>query len=338
MEYKVLKQQSYSDGIFKIVPIRFEDRHDIMKWRNEQMYHLRQDKLLTVEDQENYFNNIVSKLFDQDRPSQILFSYLKGEQCIGYGGLVHINWIDCNAEISFIVDTSLEKDNFNFHWNKYLKLIEQVAFDKLNLHKIYTYAFDLRPHLYVALENSGYVNETILKEHCFFQGEMKNVFIHSKWNSRLVLAVATEEELQVTYKWAINPEVRKYAFNQTEIQFEEHKKWFYSKINNDKCLYLILKEGRKPIGSIRFDFNDDKTEAVISYLIDPCFHGNGFGTKILQLSENFITSSRLLKNNITLIGFVIPDNSASSYIFKKLKYQESLEENGNLKYRKEIRI
>ena len=41
-----------SDGQYKIVPIRYEDRFDIMKWRNEQMYHLRQSKPLTEEDQE----------------------------------------------------------------------------------------------------------------------------------------------------------------------------------------------------------------------------------------------------------------------------------------------
>ena len=51
---------------------------------------------------------------------------------LGYGGLVHINWIDKNAEISFIMNTSLEKEHFNFHWKMYLSLVEQVAFDELS--------------------------------------------------------------------------------------------------------------------------------------------------------------------------------------------------------------
>jgi hypothetical protein len=34
----------------------------------------------------------------------LLFSFLKNGECIGYGGLVHINWIDQNAEISFMID------------------------------------------------------------------------------------------------------------------------------------------------------------------------------------------------------------------------------------------
>ena len=97
--YKVLNKQVFTQGEYKLVPIRFEDRWDIMKWRNEQIYHLRQSKPLTKEDQDHYFNNVASKLFEQEQPSQILFSFLRNDICIGYGGLVHINWVDKHAEI-----------------------------------------------------------------------------------------------------------------------------------------------------------------------------------------------------------------------------------------------
>ena len=180
--YKVLNKQVFSCGNFSIVPIRMEDRFDIMKWRNEQIYHLRQDKPLTAEDQEYYFSNVIASLFEQENPKQILFSFLENEKCIGYGGLVYINWIDKNAEISFIMDTSLEKNSFQKHWMTYLKLVEELAFEELNLHKIYTYAFDLRQHLYPVLEASGFYEEARLKEHCFFDGKYLDVVINSKIN------------------------------------------------------------------------------------------------------------------------------------------------------------
>lgn len=180
--YKSLNKQSFEQGDYKIVPIRYEDRFDILKWRNEQIFHLRQSKPLTKEDQEAYFSTVVSKLFEQDLPGQILFSYLKDDVCIGYGGLVHINWIDKNAEISFIINTAFEKESFELHWSKYLGLIEELAFEELKLHKIFTYAFDLRPRLYDALESSGFNREATLKDHCFFNGEFKDVVFHSKMN------------------------------------------------------------------------------------------------------------------------------------------------------------
>ena len=183
--YKALNKQKYANVNFAIVPIRYEDRMDILKWRNEQIYHLRQDKPLTEEDQEAYFNTVVNKLFDQEKPNQLLFSFLENNVCIGYGGLVHINWVDKNAEISFVMNTQLEKEFFAKHWTSFLKLLEQVAFKELNFCKIFTYAFDLRPQIYEILECSGFLKEATLEKHCLFNGQYKDVIIHSKFNASL---------------------------------------------------------------------------------------------------------------------------------------------------------
>ena len=183
MEYSCLNKQTFSNGSHTLVPIRLEDRYDIMRWRNEQIYHLRQNNHLTKEDQDKYFENIVVKLFDQEHPNQILFSFLEYGNCIGYGGLVHINWLDKNAEISFIMDTYLEVYRFQEIWQIFLILIQEVAFDELSLHKIYTYAFDLRPHLYDALEYSGFLREARLKDHVLIEGGIRDIVIHSKFNN-----------------------------------------------------------------------------------------------------------------------------------------------------------
>ena len=181
-KYKVLTKNSFSNGSFSLVPIRFEDKLTIMQWRNEQIYHLRQSKPLTEENQNKYFNNVVAKLFEQEQPNQILFSFLENGVCIGYGGLVHINWTDKNAEISFIMNTGFEKDRFDEIWSKYLILLEKAAFGDLNLHKIYTYAFDLRPHLYGVLLNEGFDEDARLKEHVLFESKFIDVLIHIKLN------------------------------------------------------------------------------------------------------------------------------------------------------------
>ena len=181
--YNCLSQNEFVFEDCKLVPIRYEDRLAIMKWRNEQIYHLRQDKYLTEKSQDDYFNGTVARLFIQKKPDQILFSYLKNDKCIGYVGLVHINWVDKNAEISFVMDTELEKDFFQKHWLNWLYLIEKVAFSELNLNKIYTYAFDLRPHLYLAVENAGFFKEATLLNHIKFKEKYINVVIHSKINT-----------------------------------------------------------------------------------------------------------------------------------------------------------
>lgn len=181
-KYKALNKNKFNDGVYSIEPIRYEDRFLIMQWRNDQIYHLRQNKPLTIEDQNNYFENVIAKLFVQEKPNQLLFSFLKYDTCIGYGGLVHINWVDKNAEISFIMDTALEAIRFHKIWSNYLTLIEEVAFHELVFHKIYTYAFDLRPHLYEVFLNAGFDEEARLKDHILYLDTFVDVIIHAKIN------------------------------------------------------------------------------------------------------------------------------------------------------------
>jgi len=182
-EYKCLNKNEFVFDKFKLVPIRDEDKDLIMQWRNEQIYHLRQNEVLTKEKQAWYFDNIVNKLFDIENPDQLLFSFMEKDSCIGYGGLVHINWEDKNAEISFIINTKLEREYFKLNWKIFLRLIEKVAFSELKLHKIFTYAFDLRQHLYPVLEDSGYSKECVLKEHFFYKGTFRDIIIHSKFSA-----------------------------------------------------------------------------------------------------------------------------------------------------------
>jgi hypothetical protein len=181
--YKALKKSTLIEGEYSIIPLRYDDRIHIMEWRNQQLFHLRQIAPLTIQNQDIYFENVIAKLFEQANPSQILFSFLKNEICIGYGGLVHINWIDKNAEISFIMNTKLEKEYFEKNWNIFLDFIQKVAFDDLKLHKISTYAFDLRPNLYKIFENKGFFKDAILRDQIFHNELYINVVIHSKINN-----------------------------------------------------------------------------------------------------------------------------------------------------------
>ena len=181
-EYLDLNCQIFHSGSYCIVPIRDQDKYPIMDMRNSQIFHLRQSKLLTRDEQDNYFSTVINNLFDKEKPTEILFSYLKDDELIGYGGLVHLNWTDKNAEISFIIKENYEKE-LEKHWTHFLEMISQVAFQQLELHKIFTYAFDLRPYLYKILEKNSFNKDATLTEHCLFDGKYLDVVIHSKFRN-----------------------------------------------------------------------------------------------------------------------------------------------------------
>ncbi len=322
-KYKALNKHEFEFGEYKLTPIRHQDRFDIMKWRNEQIYHLRQSSPLTEEVQDKYFNEVISNLFNQELPNQLLFSFLKNDKFIGYGGLVHINWIDKNAEISFIMDTSLEAEYFDKYWSIYLKIIEKVAFTELDFHKIYTYAFDIRPHLYEVLEFARFSDKVILREHCFYNNKFLDVIIHSKFNSELFkdeldLRDANYNDAEILFKWANDSDVRKNAKSNEIIKWENHLIWLNEKINNSNTKIFILYCKEKLIGQIRIDKIQEYW--VIDYSIDFKYRGLGLGKKIVELLLNRF-------KNYKFKAIVKRENEFSIKVFKNLGFEQCLIEN-----------
>lgn len=318
-EYKVLNQQIFEKGNYKIVPVRYSDRYEIMNWRNDQMYHLRQSVLLTKESQDKYFNIVVDKLFDDNKPDQILFSYLECGICIGYGGLVHINWIDKNAEISFLVNPDKNEKEFERHWKIYLSLIEEVAFNELSFHKIFTYAFDLRPKLYPALETSGFLKEAVLKEHCFYSGSYKDVIIHSKINQNIRLREITINDIDLVFEWSNERQTRENSFNSEDISYEEHKQWFERKLKDKNSVYYICEVENTPSAFLRFDINEDKI--VIGINLDIKFRGKNLSYLFLSKGCACIAASQ----NLPIVAYIKSSNIPSIKSFEKAGFQKSRE-------------
>ncbi|HTA63659.1 MAG TPA: GNAT family N-acetyltransferase [Bacteroidia bacterium] len=312
--YKILPQNKFLFGNYCLVPIRDEDKYSIMQWRNEQIDILRQKQPLTKEQQENYFATVIADLFKQEKPQQLLFSFLKGDVLIGYGGLVHIDWESKNAEISFITDTkrNIDKGQFISDWGNYLKILKEIAKEQLHFTKIYTYAYDLRPHLYDALLQCGLVEEARLKNHILVNGKNYDVLIHSCFLNELAYRMANENDLIQYYEWANDDEVRNNSFSSDKISLENHKNWFLSKLKSSCCSMYLFLYGGEAAGQVRIDKSNNET--VIGISVDKQHRGKSLGIQMLCKSTNDYLSKY---KNETIIAYVKETNIASLTIFTK---------------------
>jgi RimJ/RimL family protein N-acetyltransferase len=137
--------------------------------------------------------------------------------------------------------------------------------------------------------------------------------------------------LQETYQWAANPRVRAYSFNQNPIVFEEHKNWYLKKIEQADCIYLLGKWDNNIVGSLRFDITD--SQALISYLVSPQYHGKGLGRIILAKGLEYLAMNT---TNVTIAkGYVMPQNIVSVKVFERLGF-DSATENNQLIFSKKI--
>jgi len=144
------------------------------------------------------------------------------------------------------------------------------------------------------------------------------------------LTRAKPEDSEITYKWASDPEVRKWSFNTNPIVFEEHKNWFSEKVKDTNCIYYIARMNNESIGSIRFDLEDNK--AIISYLLDPAFHGRGLGQALLIKGCKTFSVLNFKENQLSeIIGYVSKENFASRKVFENIGFVKTVEPD-KLKY------
>ncbi len=180
MNYKVLNTNEFVLNNYSLVPLRHDDIFFIKEWRNAQMNILRQNKILTDTDQENYFNQSILPTFSQSNPKQILFSFLESKKCIGYGGLTNIDWESKRAEMSFLVDNerSKNKETYTNDFTSFIKLIKIVTFNELKFNKLFTETFNIRPLHISILEANGFVFEGRMKQHIIINGKFVDSLIH----------------------------------------------------------------------------------------------------------------------------------------------------------------
>jgi RimJ/RimL family protein N-acetyltransferase len=180
MNYKILKKLFYRENKYVLVSFRRDDLYLVKNWRNEQIAILRQDHLLTDDEQASYYQNVIEPSFFQSFPKLMLFSFLYDEICIGYGGLTNIDWNSRRAEISFLVDTNRQKDltQYENDFSTFLLLIKKISFCDLNLNRLITETFNIRERHVNILEKSGFRIEGVMREHIFINGEKVDSLLH----------------------------------------------------------------------------------------------------------------------------------------------------------------
>ncbi|MFT6981254.1 MAG: UDP-2,4-diacetamido-2,4,6-trideoxy-beta-L-altropyranose hydrolase [Crocinitomicaceae bacterium] len=134
---------------------------------------------------------------------------------------------------------------------------------------------------------------------------------------------AEVQHTKKTFTWANDPIIRQFAFNKGAIPWVDHQSWFSSKVNAPDCYYGILKYNDDFVGSIRFDIKDKI--ALISYLVAPEWHGQGFGTLLIKFGLQGLADEFNSVQISEVHGFVFPSNIASTKTFERFGFKSQAE-------------
>lgn len=186
MKYKVLRRPDYVLQKLRISTIDDQYIQLIREWRNNQINILRQDKLISKDQQIDYFNKKVFSLYESDLPEQILFNCFYEDQFIGYGGIVHISYEHKIGEISFLLNPSiLPGEYYESIFHLFLTLMNHIAFEELSLNKLFTETFSSRMEHVPMLEKAGYEREGVRRSHLIINGKTADIYLHGKLSTSL---------------------------------------------------------------------------------------------------------------------------------------------------------
>ena len=136
----------------------------------------------------------------------------------------------------------------------------------------------------------------------------------------LILRKASEEDCRFIWELANEPVVRAVSFSSDEIPWEVHKKWFFPRLQNPKCLlYVVENSAHEKVGQLRFELKDEGW--VISISIVEEFRGRSLGADIIKIGSQMLSDSDPEIDRIH--AYIKQENSASIHVFKKAGYEHA---------------
>lgn len=131
------------------------------------------------------------------------------------------------------------------------------------------------------------------------------------------IRVATGADSNRMFEWRNHPSVRAASRNPEVIKWKEHQEWFASVTTDADRLLLIGEREGVPLGVVRFDIDDDRTEVSI-YLV-PGIRDAGLGRGLLQSAEQWLVENRPAIREVR--AHVLGANERSHRLFLGADYQ-----------------
>lgn len=134
----------------------------------------------------------------------------------------------------------------------------------------------------------------------------------------LSLRKPTVEDIEMYFSWANDPVVREQSYNSSIIDFESHKQWFKSALNNESYFMCICQNSvGEDIGQVRIQKQQDR-EALIGISIDSNHRGKGFAKLMLIAScDLFLKSNK----GYIINAFIKEGNLSSKFAFENAGFK-----------------
>lgn len=120
----------------------------------------------------------ICKSYNEEYPSNVWFAICEKDELIGIAGLHGIKYIQRNAEVALLIGKEEERNKGK--GKIVLNLIEEYAFNTLNMHRLYAYIYQDNTASLKFMEKCAWELEGVLKEASFWNSHFRNVEVWAK--------------------------------------------------------------------------------------------------------------------------------------------------------------
>ena len=158
----------------------------------------------------------------------------------------------------------------------------------------------------------------VLGNECVFD-KMDGTYQSESLMSNIInLTKAGITDINDMFEWRNHPDIRENFFNQELLSWDEHEKWFTSKLKDPDATVYMAYYRKEKIGTIRFERENSMIKT--SVMLNPLFLGKGLGSQVIKMGvKRFIME----KNpDMQIIAEIKKDNVASIKAFEKAGFEE----------------
>lgn len=134
----------------------------------------------------------------------------------------------------------------------------------------------------------------------------------------IYLRPATMTDAAIMMEWQSHPDTRRFARTVEIPEHDQHEQWMQDKLADPDCLFNVILHEDRPAGVIRLDRKMGSAIPFyeVSILVAPEAKGLGLASGALALGRRLVPEERLVAD-------VLPSNTASLALFKKVGFQDA---------------
>jgi len=136
-------------------------------------------------------------------------------------------------------------------------------------------------------------------------------------DSGVWLRCATENDRQLYFDWANDPDVRLNSLCSDKIEWQSHCEWFDRQLATTDARLLVGMREDRPVGQIRFN-RTHEDEWNVGFSVANDARGTGVGKELVRLGTGWMSHERLSP----LVATVKVGNQASARCFIRLGWAE----------------